>query len=337
MPFYNNRDDLSGYVNLPYFSRQTELQKEISGFLVAFVNIYTLFLLLGLFAAVIISGYITAPLRMLREKIRKLRFGGGNEKIEWKRKDEIGRLVEEYNRMLDELALSAEKLAVSERESAWREMARQVAHEIKNPLTPMKLSTQHLLRAREEKAADWDERFKRYAEALIVQIDTLSAIAGEFSDFAKMPAPVIVKIRLADLIGSALSLYSDLPGISVNYRPEPGDERSILADEKQALRVLTNLLNNAVQAIGNSGQGILEISVETSDNQHHIHIKDNGEGIPDALAGRIFQPNFTTKSGGTGLGLAIAREIVRSLHGDITFTSRTGAGSTFTVSFPAAT
>ena len=247
--------------------------------------------------------------------------------------DEIGKLVEEYNRMLDELAASAEKLAVSERESAWREMAQQVAHEIKNPLTPMKLSTQYLQKAWEEKAGDWETRLKRFTDALIEQIDSLSAIAGEFSDFAKMPETSNERLPLNGLITSALSFYNDLSHIGVNYQHCDPDI-SIFADRKQVLRVFTNILNNAVQAIGEE-KGTITVNVETHEAMLHINFRDSGEGIGLDQAGRIFQPNFTTKSGGTGLGLAIVREILRSQGGQITFSSEPGIGTTFTVILPA--
>jgi two-component system, NtrC family, nitrogen regulation sensor histidine kinase NtrY len=333
LPMYNNDNNLVGYINLPYFSKQADLKREISTFLIAFINLYVLFILLAVLLGIAISGYITAPLKMLAGKIKGLKFGTTNEKIEWKRQDEIGKLVDEYNRMLDELAASAEKLAISERESAWREMARQVAHEIKNPLTPMKLSTQYLQKAWEEKAGDWDTRLKRFTDALIEQIDSLSAIAGEFSDFAKMPETSNEKLPLNGLITSALSFYNDLSHIEVMYDPcETGI--SIFADRKQILRVFTNILNNAVQAIGDE-KGTIRVHVETHGGMVHINFKDSGEGIGDEQAGRIFQPNFTTKSGGTGLGLAIVREILRSQGGQITFSSEPGIGTTFTVILPA--
>jgi two-component system, NtrC family, nitrogen regulation sensor histidine kinase NtrY len=333
LPMYNNNNNLVGYINLPYFSKQADLKREISTFLIAFINLYVLFILLAVLLGIAISGYITAPLKMLAAKIKGLKFGTLNDKIEWKRQDEIGKLVEEYNRMLDELAASAEKLAISERESAWREMARQVAHEIKNPLTPMKLSTQYLQKAWEEKAGDWDTRLKRFTDALIEQIDSLSAIAGEFSDFAKMPETSNEKLPLNNLISSALSFYNDLSHIRVIYEPcDPG--LSVFADRKQILRVFTNILNNAVQAIGEE-KGTIRVFVETHAAMVHINFKDSGEGIGLDQAGRIFQPNFTTKTGGTGLGLAIVREILRSQGGQITFSSEQGIGTTFTVILPA--
>lgn len=332
MPMYNDRNERTGYINLPYFSRQAELRGEVSAFMVAFINIYVLFILLGVFIAFIIAGYLTAPLKMLAQKIGHTSLGRANEKIEWKGRDEVGRLVGEYNRMLDELMVSAGKLASSERESAWREMARQVAHEIKNPLTPMKLSVQHLEKSWDEKAPDWDQRLKRFCAALVAQIDSLSAIATEFSDFAKMPPPVNERLDLNDVIRAALSLYRDVSPVRFRFTPE--EERNVVCDRKQLLRVLTNLLNNAIQAIGQKEGGEISVSVTTAGADHEIRISDNGPGIPPAQSEKIFHPNFTTKSGGTGLGLAIVREVVNSQGGTISFISAEGTGTTFIITLP---
>ena len=185
LPFYNDQNDLLGYINLPYFSRQDELKKEISAFLVTFINIYILLILFGVLITILISNYITAPLALLAEKMSRLRLGRVNEKIFWNQRDEIGQLVTEYNRMIDELGRNAEMFAQSERESAWREMAKQVAHEIKNPLTPMKLGVQYLQKAWNDKAPDWDQRLARFTAVLVEQIDTLSAIASDFSDLPR--------------------------------------------------------------------------------------------------------------------------------------------------------
>jgi len=335
LPMYNDQNERTGYINLPYFSRQAELRGEVSAFMVAFINIYVLFILIGVFIAFVIAGYLTAPLKMLALKIGKTTLGRTNEKIEWKRYDEVGRLVAEYNRMLDELAVSAGKLASSERESAWREMARQVAHEIKNPLTPMKLSIQYLEKSWGEGAPDWDQRLKRFTSAMVEQIDSLSSIATEFSDFAKMPPPVNQRLELGEVLASSLSLYKDIAPVKFSFITDSTD-RYVFCDRKQLIRILNNLLNNAVQAIGQQKGGEISVLITTSANGHEIRITDNGPGIPEEQADRIFHPNFTTKSGGTGLGLAIVREIVTSMGGTISFTSAPGAGTTFIIILPAA-
>ncbi len=337
VPFYNTQNKLMGYLNLPYFSRQDDLKREISTFLIAFVNIYVLFLLIGALVAYLVSNYITAPLKLLALRIGRIRIGKTNDKLVWRREDEIGKLVEEYNRMLDELIISAEKLAVSERESAWREMAQQVAHEIKNPLTPMKLGVQYLQKAWEEGAEDWGIRLKRFSDALIVQIDTLSAIASEFSYFARMPEPENEIINMDDLVRDSLMIYKDVSAIQIIFHPSL-PVKAVYADKRQLLRVFSNLINNAIEAIEARPDTDGKIVVETQreGDENIVTISDNGKGIRTEEAEKIFQPNFTTRSGGAGLGLAIVKGIVHSVGGAISFTSEPGKMTTFTIRFPAA-
>jgi nitrogen fixation/metabolism regulation signal transduction histidine kinase len=333
LPFYSETDKLLGFVNLPYFAKQDELKKEISSFLVTFLNIYILLILFGVFITVLISNYITAPLAMLAGKMSQIRLGMVNEKITWKQHDEIGQLVSQYNRMTEELGRSAEMLAKSERESAWREMARQVAHEIKNPLTPMKLSAQYLEKAWNEKAPDWDQRLARFTKTMVEQIDALSVIASDFSDFAKMQAVVFAKTDMEEVIRFVLSLYRDTTSIRYEFQTNVTG-CFVSGDRSQLLRMFTNLLNNAVQAIGDRQDGIISIHIIKELNQLVVTISDNGCGIPSERADRIFQPDFTTKTSGMGLGLAIVKGIVEGMNGDITFTSVDQKGTTFSIKFP---
>jgi signal transduction histidine kinase len=335
IPFFNERNQLLAYINLPYFARQDDLKKEISSFLVTFINVYVFFIIGGIFLALVVSNYISRPLRTLASRISQFSYGKHNEKIEWKRQDEIGQLVDEYNRMIDELVKSAELLARSERESAWREMARQVAHEIKNPLTPMKLSVQHLEKAWKDRTGDWDERLNRFTETMIEQIDSLSAIASEFSDFAQMPVTKPEPIDLNEILENIKGLYQDTPRILFGFRFDAHIPHIIMGDKKQLLRVFTNLLNNAIQAVGNNEKGLISIDFESKNDQYIIQVSDNGGGISGELSDRIFQPNFTTKSGGMGMGLAIVKSIIQALGGEISYTSTLGTGTTFILAFPA--
>ncbi|MCX6269215.1 MAG: HAMP domain-containing sensor histidine kinase [Bacteroidetes bacterium] len=334
LPFYNDHDQLLGFVNLPYFAKQDELKKEISSFLVTFLNVYILLILFGIFFTVLISNYITAPLAILAHKMSLLRLGKVNEKIIWKQTDEIGQLVAEYNRMIDELGKSAELLARSERESAWREMARQVAHEIKNPLTPIKLSAQYLEKAWNDKAPDWDQRLARFTKTLVEQIDALSVIASDFSDFAKMKTVGFTEVDLEEAVGFVLSLYQDTTGIRYELKCEVTDPL-IVGDRSQLIRLFTNLLNNAVQAIDDHSKGIVTIHIAREQHQLVVRVSDNGCGIlPDRME-RIFLPDFTTKTSGMGLGLAIVKGIVEGMNGEITCTTEVGKGTTFIIKFPA--
>ena len=236
--------------------------------------------------------------------------------------------------MIDELEKSAELLARSERESAWREMARQVAHEIKNPLTPMKLSVQYLQKAWDEKGPDWDQRLRRFTEKMTEQIDTLSDIASDFSDFAKIHTVVNEELDLNEIMETAISMYKDIPSVSISFH-HAGFPCLIEGDRKQLIRVLTNLLNNSVQAIEEGKRGKIDLFLSKKGNWFLVQIEDNGVGINPEEAGKIFQPNFTTKSSGMGLGLAIVRSIILSHGGEISFSSKPGVSTVFTITLPA--
>jgi nitrogen fixation/metabolism regulation signal transduction histidine kinase len=283
--------------------------------------------------ALLLSRYITKPLQHIGNQFRRIKIGDKNAKIQWTRKDEIGRLVDEYNRMIDEMGKSAELLARSERESAWRQMARQVAHEIKNPLTPIKLSMQLLMRAWNDKAPDWEVRLKRFSQTLIMQIDTLSSIATEFSDFAQMPEPQIQKFDIIPLVQQSTALFRDQSDCDILFETQL-QECMIKADPSQILRVFNNLIKNALQAIPGDRQGVLLIKLAIVDGACEISFQDNGTGIPSDRQTRIFSPNFTTKTTGMGLGLAMVKNIIDNTSGRIWFETDPGEGTTFFVSLP---
>ncbi|MBN4052051.1 GHKL domain-containing protein, partial [Cytophagaceae bacterium AH-315-L13] len=257
-----------------------------------------------------------------------------NEPIEWTRNDEIGELVKEYNKMVYKLEESAQLLAKSERESAWREMAKQIAHEIKNPLTPMKLSVQHMQRSWDDKSPEIDKKFKKFTNTLIQQIDNLTTIATAFSSFAKMPTPQNKKINVEEILQSAMGLYSETANIQMNYENINVTEPLIFGDKEQVLRVFNNLLNNAVQAIPDEVEGKVEIQLRSKNGQVIVQIKDDGVGIKEDQKEKIFVPNFTTKSSGTGLGLSMVKNIVENAGGKVWFESKEREGAIFYVSFP---
>lgn len=333
LPFRNEQNKLTAYINLPYFAREQELRQEISAFLVAFINIYVILTVLAVFISILAGNYLMRPLQIIRNRFSSLNLGRTNEKITYTRKDELGDLINEYNMMVDKLTESAEKLARSERESAWREMARQVAHEIKNPLTPMKLNIQHLRKSWDDKAPDWETRLDKTTQTLIEQIDSLAAIASAFSDFAKLPAPLNKKTELGAIIRNTLSLFNQHPEIKFTFT-HPDDNCFVFADEKQLSRVFINLFNNAVQAVPSKQKGQVHIQLLTIENFHRIEISDNGSGIDEEKKSKIFSPNFTTKSGGMGLGLAMVKNIIDNAGGEISFTSEKGSGTTFIITLP---
>ena len=334
IPLRNDMNKLTAYINLPYFARQQELRQEISAFLVAFINIYVILTAIAVVISLLVGSYLTRPLQLIRERFSSLNLGKRNEKIDYNRQDELGDLINEYNNMVEKLTESAEKLARSERESAWREMARQVAHEIKNPLTPMKLSIQHLIKSWHEQAPDWNKRFERTSHTLIQQIDSLSAIATAFSDFAKLPQANNKKVELIEIIRSTMALFTEHPETDI-ILTLPDKPCYVFADEKQLSRVFINLLNNSVQAIPSGRRGVINIILENQEGKHIVSIRDNGTGISEEQKSRIFSPNFTTKSAGMGLGLAMVKNIINSTGGDIRFTSEAGLGTTFIIELPA--
>ena len=336
VPLRNYRHDLIGYINLPYFDRQEEIRREVSYFILAFVNINLLLLFFAILLALTVSKYITRPLELIRSGISNLQLGGVNQKITWESDDEIGQMVKEYNRMINELEISADLLAKSERELAWREMAKQVAHEIKNPLTPMKLSIQHLHKAWYEQVPDWNERLERFSKTMIEQIDNLALIAGEFSDFAKMPSGINGPINLRDFVPEVLGIYSGIDKVHIEkVFPETDIPLYVLADRNQLLRVFNNLLRNSFQAYERDETAVIQVICEQKYGQILCHVRDYGCGIPEALKPKIFSPNFTTKTGGMGLGLSMVKAIVENLGGTISFQSSEGVGTTITLALPA--
>ena len=335
LPFRNNQNEMIAYLNLPYFARQDEFKNEISTFLTAFINIYVILIAFSILITLIVAGYITRPLKLIRAKLSMVKLGKPNEKIQWPRDDEIGNLINEYNRMIDELAESAELLARSERESAWREMAKQVAHEIKNPLTPMKLSVQYLQKAWQEKTSDWEERLNRFTTTIVDQIDSLSLIATEFSDFAKMPRIKNEKVEIDTVIENAIELFKDVHNVKINFNKNKDEGTfTVYTDKKQLLRVFNNLIKNSIQALNPSRSGLIEITIDKKQNDIVISLMDNGIGISKEQAAQIFYPNFTTKTGGMGLGLAIVKSIILSAGGEIWFESEEDKGTTFFIKLP---
>lgn len=333
MPFRNQQGELLGYLHFPYYDKQQSFRSDISFFLVALVNVYVLLILTATAISLVLSRTITNSLTLIKDRLSGLQLREKNQPIEWKNQDEIGLLVTEYNRMIRELEKSAELLAKSEREAAWREMARQVAHEIKNPLTPMKLSIQHLQRALREGRSDVQELTEQVAARLIEQIDNLSHIASEFSSFATMPAAQLERIDLREVVESTASLFRHLQHIDVTV-DMPGHPCYILADKNQMIGVFNNLLKNASQAISEESGGVIAVRLLEKPDVYRVEIEDNGVGIPGEKQARVFEPNFTTKSSGTGLGLAISRNIIEKSKGNIWFESTEGQGTTFFIVLP---
>jgi signal transduction histidine kinase/MFS family permease len=334
IPFRDADGNPSAYINLPYFARETELRDEISGFVLAYMNIFLALTAISVAFALVLSRRLTKPLMMIQDKMKTVRIDKVNEKIQWDSKDELGQLVSQYNQLIDELALSAGLLARSERETAWREMAQQVAHEIKNPLTPMRLSVQYLKRAWDENDPDVADKLHRTTRTLIEQIDTLSEIASAFSDFAKMPVNKPERIDLFVVLQNVVTLFENEAHVDIKLINKTAGETFVFADTKNLNRAFNNLIKNSIQAVGNKPDGFVEVTMDLYRNFCRISISDNGIGMTDEEKDKIFTPKFTTKSSGMGIGLSIVHNIISASKGKITFESGHGKGTTFTILLP---
>jgi two-component system, NtrC family, nitrogen regulation sensor histidine kinase NtrY len=332
-PIINHRGQILGTINLPYFIVQDKYSQEISTFIVAFINLYVLLLLASIVIAVFIANEITRPLVVIQENLQKMQLGKHNEPIYYRRNDEIGSLVKEYNKKVEELAVSAELLARSERESAWREMAKQVAHEIKNPLTPMKLNIQYLQRAK-RKGKEYDEHIERVTATLIEQIDNLSNIATEFSNFAQIPNARNQVFELTAQMKKVIGLFEPDERASIEFNYKGFEDIKVNADREQLSRAIINLMKNAIQSIPENREGKIKISLNRREHMAVIAVSDDGQGIPVDLRDKLFSPSFTTKTSGMGLGLAIVKNIVENFSGRIWFETELEKGTTFYVEIP---
>ena len=334
IPLMTDSGETYGYLNIPYLNSQIDLNQEISGFLATLINLNAFIFLLAGAIAFFITNQITASLSLIGATMKQMSLGAKNQQIEWNKDDEIGVLVNEYNTMVRKLELSAASLAKTEREGAWREMARQVAHEIKNPLTPMKLSIQYLQHAIQQGAHNVNELSINLAKTLIEQIDQLAKIAGDFSQFANIGIVKLERFSIVDTIQSLQNLYAGDSLVSIQLVDESTNS-FIESDKVQINRLFMNLIQNGVEA-GKEWNGKAEIDIHLSNFNQYIviNISDHSGGIPEAMKENMFRPNFTTKSAGTGLGLAICKGIVEQANGSIQYQSVDGKGTRFTIQLP---
>jgi two-component system nitrogen regulation sensor histidine kinase NtrY len=331
---FRNQDNHSvAFLNLPYFAKQYELEEEVSGFIVAFLNIYLFLLLITILITIVISRYLSRPLQLVKEKISQINLQKVNEKIDWNKNDEIGELFKEYNRMVEELDESAKKLALSQREFAWREMAQQIAHEIKNPLTPMKLNVQYLEKAWDDGMDQYEERMKRITKALKEQIDVLSETAGQFSTFAAIEKIKPELFELKTVLENVIAVFKANSGIQFNTKFVEDDCR-VYVDKNQIIRVFNNIFKNAVQALNHQENPRIDTICSLINGHVVIEIKDNGVGIPKKEISRVFEPRFTTKSGGMGFGLALVKKMIDNAGSTIEVQSVEGLGTKFTITIP---
>ncbi len=321
------------FLNIPYFTSQNILKQEISNFLITIINLNAFIFLLAGIVSLFITNKISNSFSLITEKMKRINLGTHNETIDWKKDDEIGALVLEYNKMVNKLEESAIILAKTEREGAWKEMARQVAHEIKNPLTPMKLSMQYLQKSIQNKSPNINELAQNVSNTLIEQIDHLSNIANAFSQFANIGEAKKEVFDLNDTLRNVILLHEINDNLKIN-RALLEEKQLIRADKTQINRLFTNLILNAIQSVPSEREAVITVSELITDRHIIIKIKDNGQGISEEISLKIFTPNFTTKSSGTGLGLAMCKRIVEQSEGKIWFETEVGTGTTFFVKLP---
>lgn len=321
-----------GILNLPYEENTEFYDNEVKNFLIRFGQVYVFMFLISIILSYFLSSYITKSLKIISDKMEETQLNQRNEKIVIEDgSKEINLLINSYNTMVDKLEESATILAQSEREQAWREMAKQVAHEIKNPLTPMRLTVQSFQRKFDANDPDISKKLDDYTKTILQQIDTMSAVANAFSNFATMPAQQNETLNVVRIVKMALEIFNE------DFIQFSALEDEIIAklDRTQLIRVITNLVKNAIQAIPEEQENkLVFVTVFRQDNEVKIAVKDNGKGISRENQERVFEPKFTTKSSGMGLGLAIIKNIIENYNGTITFETEPNVGTEFLVSFP---
>ncbi|WP_143436993.1 MULTISPECIES: sensor histidine kinase [Hymenobacter] len=332
--------EVLGYVGIPFFDSEKDLDNKLTELISTILNIFTVMFILFLGLAFLASRILTQPLKIITEKLKQTTLTGQNEMLVYDSEDEIGLLVREYNQMLLKLEESKQELAAQEKEAAWREMARQVAHEIKNPLTPMKLSLQFLQKAIQERRANAEELISRISQTLITQIDVLSDIATSFSTFTNLPAMRPERLDVVPVIRRCVGLHQGSSQATIGLElPEDADTGRyvVFADENLLVRTFNNLLINALQAVPSTRQPVIEVKLATCDaSRIRICIQDNGTGIPAEVRDKVFVPNFTTKEKGSGIGLAVARRGIESAGGRIWFETEEEQGTLFCIELPLA-
>jgi len=318
-------------LNLPYYDDDKLNSYELNSFIAIFGKVYFLILIIAIIFSYLISFYITKSLSEIGKKIKLTRLDKTNTKIQIKaRSKEVNILVESYNKMVEKLNDSVEKLSKSNKEQAWREMAKQVAHEIKNPLTPMRLSIQSFQRNFDKNDPKFDSRLDEFSKTLIQQIDTMSTIASAFSNFAEMPAPQGEKINIVETMKLALKIFKE------NYIVFSSEfkDLQVRIDRTQMVRIITNLIKNALEACELIKEPKVQVTIEKKKKEVLISVIDNGQGISKELKNKIFEPKFTTKTSGMGLGLGMVKNLVHSYNGRISMSSKINSGTTFSITFP---
>lgn len=328
----SDRNERVGIAGVRYQKRAFE-EGDFRAFWSQLAPLYIILLLGSAIIAALLSSGLVKDLRMIGDRMRKLEPGNKQSPIDYDRKDAIGELVAEYNALLEQLQIAAEALAKREREGAWRMMAMQVAHEIKNPLTPIKLGAQQLRRAWNDEKPDFDVRLKKYCEVVVQQIDVLAEIAQDFSSLAAIGLDELEPVDVCAVLNESASLYTSVnASIHWEFHGFQG-KHEIQATRSHLLRVFNNLISNAVDAVADTNEPRIVLELKATPSFIEVQVRDNGVGIPTDRLERVFEPRFTSKGGGTGLGLTITRSIVNQLNGHIEVVPESSPGATFRVIF----
>ena len=296
---------------------------------------------IGILAAILITMWlahrVTKPVEQLAEAAREVAAGNWNTRVDVPRGDELGELAETFNRMTQEMVEHRERLVQAERVAAWRELARRLAHELKNPLFPLQITVENLLRARDLPSQEFEEVFRESTATLLAEISNLKNIIGRFSDFSKMPQPQLQAVQLNEVLRRVVALHEpqfNAPGKpKVAARLELAEGLPVIAADPDLLhRVFSNLVLNAMDAMPNGGT----ITLRTRELAEHVQaeVADTGGGLTPEECQRLFTPYYTSKQHGTGLGLAIVQSVISDHHGTITVESAPGQGATFRIELP---
>jgi nitrogen fixation/metabolism regulation signal transduction histidine kinase len=318
---------LLGIMSSPFFSSKNHLGRQKTEVFANIINISTLIFMISIGLSYVAVRRLTNPIMLIASKLKRTEFSEENPPLEWTSNDEIGMLVREYNSMLEKLEISKKELARSEKEAAWREMAKQVAHEIKNPLTPMKLTLQHL-----DRVMDKDDERRKSLSTLLAQVDTLDQIVTSFSHFARMPDPENETFNLITTLEKSINLHPDKHIVCETT----GKKAMVTGDKKLFGRIFNNIILNAFQAMNNLSSPVLTITIEQQRDKVLLAFRDIGSGIPDEIKDKVFVPNFSTKASGSGIGLAVAKRGIAHAGGNIWFEANQPVGTIFYIELPLA-
>lgn len=339
-PLFNVNGSLVAIVNIPYFAKTISFRNDMSAIIATIINLYILLMLFAFINGRFLSNSLLEPIAMIGSRMRRTDVQGHSEHINYDGTDELGALVASYNQMVDYIEASTRRLAAAEREKAWNEMASQIAHEIKNPLTPIRLNIQYLLMLKKKGVDSWDEKFEASADSILEQIDNLSNIATEFSSFTKSYSETPEVLDLHTLISNQRTLFDTGDDLKVLFTSRlVQDEALVFARKGNIVKVLMNLLSNASQAIENgvksqNAMGFIRIALDKDNGFYKVSVEDNGPGVLEENVERLFHPKFTTKTSGTGLGLAISRNIIEQAGGTISYSKSELGGACFTFTLP---